>query len=227
MKIKHYSIFKNEFEYLNWEALRNNPNERAYYIPDNKSNYLQLVDLKEKSSYIENIISFCNKNNLTKIFSIGSGIASLEFQLKKFSNLKVIISDNNESIFKIKSFDVFDEVLKLDAFTDEFPVDSNTLLIFPRIDTEFSDVDLTFIFKKCHESGVKYILFIPAEMLNIKILLAEFKIFLISLLKSKKRIFCGYARTYNTFKKLWSNYYHNNNINNIEKSYILKSNFIS
>jgi hypothetical protein len=187
--------------------------------------YLQIVDVDEPSKFIKKIITFCYKNNITNIFSIGSGIAGVEFQIKKFSNLKVVISDNNESIFKIKNFDYFDQVIKLDAFNDKYPIDSNTLVLFPRIDTEFSDEDLKIIFQKCHEYHVKHILFIPAELLSIRIFLAELKILMISLIKSKKRIFCGYARTYNSFKKIWSTYYHDTNSINLDKSFILKSNF--
>jgi hypothetical protein len=225
MKIKHYSIFKDPIEDLNWELLRNNPNETSYYIPDNKIKYLKIVDVDKPSKFIEKIIAFCYKNNITNVFSIGSGIAGLEFQLKKFSKLKVIISDNNESIFRIKNFDCFDQVIKLDAFNDSYPVDSNTLVLFPRIDTEFTDDSLKIIFQKCYESHVKHILFIPAELLSIKIFLAELKVLLISLIKSKKRIFCGYARTYNSFKNLWSAYYHDVKLTNFDESFILKSNF--
>lgn len=224
MKIKHYSFFNDTQDELNWEFLRNNPNESAYYIPEDKASYLQLVDIEHPSNFVKNIITFCHKNNITNVFSIGSGRASIEFQIKKFSNLNVTISDNNESVFKIKNFNLFDKVLKFDAFTDKIPTEPNTLVIFPRIDTEFSDEDLNFIFKKFHQSNTDYILFIPAELLSLKILMAEFKILIFSIIKSKKRIFCGYARTYNAFKKIWTKYYINIDEQNFNKSFILKSN---
>jgi hypothetical protein len=222
MKIKHYSIFNNSLEALNWEFLRNNPEDYAYYIPDEKSEYLKIVDTNLPSEFSKNIVEFCRQNNLTNVFSIGSGIGYLEYQIKKYSSLKVIISDNNDSIYKIKKFALFDDALKLDAFNDNLPVDANSLVIFPRIDTEFEDDQLRILFEKCNKLGVVFILFLPAELLSIKILLAEFKIYLIAMITSKKRIFCGYARSYSHFRKIWGGHYITMSMPHFKNSFILK-----
>ena len=203
MRIKHFSIFKNNMETLEWEDLRNDQSEKAYFLPYTKEEYLTKVNTNGPSFTTQQILKEIEEIGLKKIFSIGSGIASQEFELKKFSDNIVTVSDYNSSILRLKQFDVFDDALLIDAFKDPLPVDKNWVVLFPRIDTEFNDDQLTQLFNKCYALGVNYICFIPAELLSIRIILAEIKIYLISLIKSKPRVFCGYARSLSSFKKTW------------------------
>jgi hypothetical protein len=207
MKIKHYSIFNGNYDHLNWSQLRNTESEIHYYLPYSKEEYLQKVDVEFPTKVIQEIINFSKKNGIKKILSIGSGIAANEYCLKKFSEIPVVITDYDKSILRLKNFNIFDDVLNLDALNDLLPVDNNTLVIFSRIDTEFDDADLIKLFHSCQSFGVPYIWFIPAELISLKILLAELKIFLISIIFNKKRLFCGYARSKKYFIKIWSNFY--------------------
>ncbi len=194
-------------EILDWESLRNNEEEEHYYLPYTKENYLLKVDTKEPNYLTQIIIKEIEETGLKKIFSIGSGIASQEYQLKKFSDYSVVVSDNNYSVLRLKQFEVFDDVMLLNVFKDTIPVDQNWIMLFPRIDTEFDDYQLSVLFAKCNSLGVKYILFIPAELLNIRILLAEIKTFLYGIIRKKKLVFCGYARSIGSFRKIWNPYY--------------------
>ncbi len=222
MKIKHYSFFNEKYENLDWSQLRNNENEIHYYLPYSKEAYLQKVDIESPPGVIQDIIKFSNLNGINKIVSIGSGIAANEYSLKKFSKIPVIVTDYDKSILRLKDYNIFDDVLNLDALNDVLPIDKNTLVIFSRIDTEFDDEDLIKLFHNCKSAGVVYIWFIPAELISIKILLAELKIFVISKLFNKKRIFCGYARSKNSFKKIWQRLY-KIKIQLINNSFILKN----
>ena len=223
MKIKHYSLFNNDYDNLNWSKLRNSENEIQYFLPHTKEKYLSRVERESPTPEIIEIINFCKLNGIKKIVSIGSGVAANEYLIKKFSNIPVIISDYDESIMRLKQFDIFDEVLNVDALSDILPINKETLVIFARIDTEFDDVDLIKLFKKCKLSNVIYIWFIPAELISLRILLAELKIYLISILFKKKRLFCGYARTKKTFIYLWEKYY-NIKIEFNSKSFLLIKN---
>lgn len=207
MKIKHFGIFKNKMETLNWESLRNNETERPYYLPYTKEDYLLKVGTEEPSHKTQIILQEIEKSGLKKVFSIGSGIAAQEFQLKKFSEYKVFVTDYNKSILRLKQFEIFDDAFILDAFKDPLPIDETYIVLFPRIDTEFDDHQLSKLFEKCHSSGVTHIFFIPAELLNVRIIMAEIKTLIISMVKGKQRVFCGYARSLSSFKKIWNPYY--------------------
>jgi hypothetical protein len=207
MRIKHFAVFKNKMETLNWEKLRNDENEGPYYLPHNKEDYLLKVDTAKPSGLTQIILQEIKKTGLAKIFSLGSGIASQEYQLKKFSDGPVVVTDNNSSVLRLKRFEIFDNALILDAFKDSLPVDENWIVLFPRIDTECDDNQLKILFKKCYDSGVKYIIFIPAELLSLRIIFAELKTLLISLIKRRPRVFCGYARSLKAFKKIWEPFY--------------------
>lgn len=207
MRIKHYGIFKNEMETLNWENLRNDDSESPYYLPKNVEDYLIKVDIKEPSDITKIILKEIEIIGLKKVFSLGSGIAFQEYQLKKFSDLSIVITEFNSSILRLKEFEVFDDALMLDAFNDSFPVDESWIVLFPRIDTEFDDHQLSELFAKCHKLGIVHICFIPAELLSFHIIMSEIKTFIISIIKRKRRVFCGYARSIGRFQKIWSPYY--------------------
>jgi len=207
MRIKHFAVFKNNMEILNWEKLRNDEQEGPYYLPHNKEDYLLKVDTAEPSGLTQIILQEIKRTGLTKIFSLGSGIAAQEYQLKKFSDGSVVVTDNNSSVLRLKQFEIFDNALILDAFKDSLPVDENWIVLFPRIDTEFDNQQLTTLFEKCYSSGIKYIIFIPAELLSLRIIIAEIKTLLLSIIKKKPRVFCGYARSLDAFKKVWDPYY--------------------
>ena len=42
MKIRHHSIFNNlNSDQINWNKIRNDPNEKQYFIPTQKSEYIK------------------------------------------------------------------------------------------------------------------------------------------------------------------------------------------
>lgn len=207
MKIKHFGIFQNRMTVLDWESLRNNETEKPYFLPYNKEDYLLKVDTDKPSYLTQVILQEIEKIGLKKVFSIGSGIATQEYQLKKYSDCSLVVSDYNTSILRLKQFDIFDEVYILDAFKDPLPVDESWIMIFPRIDTEFNDKQLSQLFAKCHSSGIDHICFIPGELLRLRIIISEIKTLLISIVKNEPRVFCGYARSMASFKKIWDPYY--------------------
>lgn len=207
MIIKHYGIFKSGMEDLNWETLRNTEAERPYYLPYTKEEYLLKVETESPSLTTQIILNEIKKSGLKNLFSIGSGIAAQEFQIKKFSPYKVIVTDFNTTIIRIKQFGIFDDAFIFDALNDPLPIDETYFVLFPRIDTEFDDQQLSELFAKCHNSGVTHICLIPAELLSIRIIAAEFKTHIISILRGEKKIFCGYARSMSSFRKIWDPYY--------------------
>ena len=223
MRIKHYSIFNGDQKTLNWDNLRNDSSEHPYFLPFSRKEYINKVDCEFPSENVQSLILVCKELGIESIFSIGSGIGAFEYQIKKFSDIKVSVSDYSSSIDRLSEFGIFDKVVQLDAFKDALPVDDRTLVLLPRIDTEFDDGQLKLIFQKCYDNSVPYLWFIPAELLTFRILLAEFKVLLMCVLKNKTRVFCGYARSLDSFENLWGEFYDRiKNYNRDNKSFLLK-----
>ena len=85
MKIRHHSIFTElNSNIIDWNKLRNSKVEKAYYIPYTKEEYLDMLEseIKIVSKHLDSIINYCDKNNITKIVSIGAGRAVLEYAFK-------------------------------------------------------------------------------------------------------------------------------------------------
>ena len=207
MRLRHNGFFKENIKSLDWESLRNDESETPYFIPFTLEKYLLRVGSDRPSNTSEEIIREMELSGYSKIFSIGSGLASQEYQLKKFSDISVFVSDFTPSILRLKSFKVFDDCFLINALTDEIPVDESYLILFPRIDTEFDDHQLKALFSKFHQLGIKRICFIPAQLLSFRIILSELKTRLLGLIRRRPLVFCGYTRSEKYFIKLWSPYY--------------------
>jgi hypothetical protein len=154
MQIKHYSLFNSSSTILNWQDLRNDSNEDPYYLPFTREAYIQKVEISQEPKITNEIINICKNLKIKKIFSIGSGLAAQEYQLKKYSTIPVIVSDFTESINRLKAYNIFDDAIRLDVLNDPLPIDENMLVLFPRIDTEFNNIQLSHIFNKCFDQKV-------------------------------------------------------------------------
>lgn len=208
MQIKHHAVFVKDHKDLNWERLRNDEEEAPYFLPYTKEKYLQKVDRATQTTLIQKMAESCQAYGINKLFSIGSGIAAQEYQLKKFADLKIIVSDYNQSVLRLKDFDVFDDAIIWDAFKDDLPSSSpDYCVLFPRIDTEFTDSQLRSLVDKCAASGFRYICFMPTQLLSLKGVISELKVWLYCLIKNKPRVFCGYFRSKGEFVKLWNHKY--------------------
>jgi hypothetical protein len=208
MRIKHYSMFNvHSTKVINWNGLRDEELELPYCLPNSRDKYLLKVNAEQVSVTVLTMIEQIQKLGYTKMLSLGSGIAQTEYHIKENSNLEVIVSDNTNSIKRLKTYNIFHDALSIDIVKDDFPADENTLVLLHRIDTEFDDRDLKLIFDKLKKTGVKHICFVPTNPFAFKILLSEFKTFVLSIIKLKKRTFCGYCRSKSTLVKIWDNSY--------------------
>tara|TARA_X000001036_G_C20693004_1_gene810120 strand:- start:278 stop:961 length:684 start_codon:yes stop_codon:yes gene_type:complete len=222
MRLRHYSIF-NELEEskINWDYLRENNKEPLYYMPNNINDYNTIASTHNNNLLIKHTLKYVKKYNLDKLLSLGSGRAIIEYQLKLKSNLYTTVSDITNSINKIKELKIFDEVLIID-FTKKIEIDinSNTLVLLSRVDTELEDFELKNLFKELHKKNVNHILFIPAQLLNVKSIIIQFYIRLKSILLQKKLVDCGYSRSRSRFIKLMQEYFY------VYKSYNFKFVFL-
>lgn len=223
MKIKHHSIFNNlNSDQINWDKIRNDPNEEQYFIPTEKYKYIEQAS--SQNSYkeiISQIMSVIHKFKIKTIFSLGSGRAYLEYGLKQ-KNISIEISDSDDSMDRIKSFNIFDKVHKL-SFNEVLPKVQNFkgLILMSRIDTELTDDELIEMFDSMGKFKIKYIFFIPAQLLTFKSVIIEVYLRIRSILLKKKLVFCGYSRSKNLFKRIWKKHYKSSQIKN-SKSFLLE-----
>lgn len=227
MKIKHYSIFNLYYSnVIDWNTLRDEELELQYCLPKSLDEYLLKVNAEKTSNQVISIVEQIQNLGYHKILSLGSGIAQTEFHIKRISNIEVVVSDNTNSILKLKEYNLFNDALLIDIVKDDFPADDKTLILLHRIDTEFNDKELTMIFDKLKNKGVKHICFVPTNPNLFSIILNEFKTIILSIIKNKKRTYCGYSRSKSSLVKLWNNTYKINYESTIDKPfYILESKY--
>lgn len=210
MKIKHHSIFSDlSLTTIDWNYLRDSNQESSFFIPFSKIDYLALVENYNYSNYVDPIVEYCKEHRISRVLSIGSGKCGLEYHIKTTSELKVIVSDTSNSILRIKSFTIFDDAYKLDLLDDSsnFCVEANTLVLLSRVDTEFNDNDFKKFFSVLQSLNVLHVCLIPGELLSFKTVILELRIYLLSLLKNKKLVFCGFARSKSAFQSMWKEFY--------------------
>jgi hypothetical protein len=225
MLLKHFSLFnKLNSAQIDWDQLRDSSSEIHYFIPTDKSSYLKLVERMNYSFYVNEINRYCVDQGITKILSLGAGRCGLEFYLQTLTNLDVEVTDSSDSILRIKSFNIFSNAYTLDVLQNphRLVVDSNTLVLLSRIDTEFDRVNFGLLFSLLHSRNAKYVAVIPAELISIKFFISEIKIILKSFLKRRKRVFCGFARTKKEFISTWEKYYNLDSDFSSKKIFYLK-----
>ena len=107
MKIKNYTIF-DRVTTKNWDLLRDSSNYNSYYIPKSKEKFLEILKkCNPRESIVDDFISLRQSYNLNKIISLASGQCNLEYYLMNRLNLLCDVSDNTDSINRIKKFNIF------------------------------------------------------------------------------------------------------------------------
>tara|TARA_B100002019_G_C21198320_1_gene562596 strand:- start:274 stop:936 length:663 start_codon:yes stop_codon:yes gene_type:complete len=219
MKIKHHSLFKSlDKERIDWDYLRDDSRELNYYIPNDIDTYEKLCTQSFDYNQFNKIKSLMTKLGSTQIFSLGSGRSCLEYKLAKLK-YDVIISDNSKSIKRLKNLNIFTEILNLNFQESIKKIRDKDVVLLGRIDTEIDDDELMVLFNELGKKA-KYVIFIPAKILNLKNILVEAYIRFKSSFFFKKKIFCGYIRSTGHLKSLWKKSFDHKNYKTF---YLLKS----
>ncbi len=204
MKIKHHSLFKSfKSERIDWDHIRNDSDEPSYYIPEDQSSYERICSYQLNEENFKEINDLMAELKSTKIFSVGSGRSCLEYNLAKL-NIDVIVSDKSNTIKRLKKLKIFTAVLNLDFFESIQKIRDQDIVLLSRIDTELKDLELKKLFNELSKK-VSFVIFIPAQILSLKSLFVEFYIRFKSILFLKKKVFCGYTRSFSHFVSLWEN----------------------
>lgn len=211
MKLKHYSFFNSGVKAINtrdnWDSVRLDESEPDYYIPGTIEAFEQLpsvINSKPLATWIAHQMALINARAL---YSIGCGVAYVEYNLKKTAGIRVAVSDFTPSVMRLQALQVFDEVVELDITTQDPAISPGTVLYLGRIDTELADAQLQQIFARLHQLNVQHICMVPAQLLTSKAALIEAYVLLKSILQRRPRTFCGYNRSLGLFRQLAARYY--------------------
>lgn len=218
MKCKHYYYFgeeiqskmiKRNLDSNNWDLLRNDNSKSPFVIEKSIKDYINNCNRQQKYIEAADITNkFIRSNKIESIVSLGVGKGILEYHIKtRNPNLRLLLTDYaSESINSLKK--VFPENNTFGMF-DILNGDYNELnefqcVLLYRVSTEFDYKQWKNIFNNMFLAGIKHIIFIPTELLTIKLFISEVKKHINCLTHKKKDIFCGWMFSENEFNNMFS-----------------------
>lgn len=218
MKIKHFYSFDLNFikniksdklDKSSWEILRADNQNSDFSIEKSREDYIESCENSDDyQKAAKKICHITSLHNWNKIVSLGVGKGILEYHIKKLlPEVEIICTDYTQNslellknvLLECNNFQVFD------MLNDDWRIfkEMDALIMF-RLSTEFSQKQWYHIFKEMHAAGIKNVIFIPTELLNIKILLNEKIGLLSSYIRRRKTTFCGWMYSEKEFKKFFS-----------------------
>lgn len=206
MRVKHYYGFdiriankmcSKKLNANNWDILRTDEKPGAFTIERDVNSYEENCMIQGNyEKYAEKILEIIKHNNFGKITSLGVGKGILEWHLKRLNPMLNIqcVDYTHKGLEMLK--DVFvdcDEFLQFDMLEGNYSLFADRdVIIMYRLSTEFSIKQWKKIINKMYEARIKYVIFVPTEILTLKIALFENIRFFINIFTHKKNIFCGW-----------------------------------
>lgn len=233
MRGKHWYAFKRGgIEKLNktsWEILRDDASEKEFSIESEIGEYeLNCERKQDYAQAAEKIGLFLDKNNLSKVVSMGVGKGILEWHLKrKYPSIEVSCADyTGKALEKLqKVFLDAEEFLVFDMIKGDWRQyrKYDDIILF-RLSTEFDAKTWRDIFIKCYDVGIERIIFSPTGVDTCKTMMKELKRHYVNVLRKRKDAFCGWIYTENEFYKMWKGLYFVEQVVdvNFSKIYFLK-----
>ncbi len=214
MKIRHYYGFGNEaaknmkstkLDVNAWEFLRRNHTGAGDFSIE-KTRKAWVQNCMRKSDYQRAAQIICHiirQHNWESAVSLGVGKGILEYYLKKnIPTLDLKCTDfTPDSLALLTS--VFTECDRFSTFDllngDYAELENEDVVIINRLSTEFSKRQWKEIFEKLYDSNIRNILYIPTEILDLRMIIAEKRNTLTNVLQGRKNIFCGWMYTRREF----------------------------
>lgn len=219
MKIKHYYAFEeklkkeNDFEKLNsanWDILRtdNIPGPFAIErnINDFEENCRTSSDYQEAAEIICRLIKDHNLGD--RLVSLGCGKGIVEWHIKQIMpDLYVECTDYAQKGIEqlAKVFVDCDEFGTFDMLSGDYGTWQKTgdILLMYRVSTEFSEEQWQSVFDRIYHAGINHIIFVPTEIMTLKLAIYEKARFLLNLVSGKKNTFCGWMYSRREFFRLF------------------------
>lgn len=220
MKIKHYydfgGLLKNgKIGEKGWDQLRMQNQDLSFSIE--KSRNAWVANCENDLNYCtsaEVISRYITDEKIHKVISIGVGKGILEYHIKKILGDEIsiecmdytpnAIEELKKVFLECHQFAVFD------VLHDSWDLlDNQALIVLFRMSTEFTEKDWKYIFAKMHGVGIKRILYVPTDILDLTELLKTLKLYVIYKLKGKWKnlTFCGWRYSKEIHLSFWDKYY--------------------
>lgn len=229
--MKHYQIFGDTTPKMkdqglmspeSWDALREN--HPFFSIPEERDEWVAVSELKVKKDGQDNqlierakdVAALLKREGIDRVFSIGSGGAALEYQLKKMiPELRVVCSDYSEvTVARLKKvFTECEDVIRFDIHADSLAeaeqkyIGENGICLMYRIDASFSDEEWSKIFSDLYKGGIRKVLYIPTGMLTMLSIYNRKSREIKWYFKKIPVVWSGHIRTKKRFESFWSPFY--------------------
>ena len=220
MKIKHYYAFdeklQSEHDFgkmnsANWDILRTDcipgPFSIEKEIDDFEENCKSSSSYKEVAEIICKVIKDYKMGN--RLVSLGCGKGIAEWHIKKIMpELYIKCTDYAQKGIEqlAKVFVDCNEFGTFDMLLGDYEIwkKREDILLMYRVSTEFTKEQWQLIFDKIYNAKIKYIIFVPTEIMTFKIAMYEKGRLLLNLLTGKKITFCGWMYSQREFFEFFS-----------------------
>ena len=195
----------------NWDYLRLDDQETPFSIPKKRRDWIE-KGLKDENIKVraEKIVDLIKAQGFSRVVSLGVGCAFLEYNIKRlFPEVYLSCSDfSPNSLERLKQvFIECDSIEYFDLLSKSWHVPDNALYLLHRLDQELDNNQWKKIFSDMAESNIKHVLFMPSQLLTLRLFLKEQIKFLVYRILNKKIYFAGYIRTKKTLNRLWEEQY--------------------
>ena len=222
MILKHYFDFGDESNAamqsksdknqtgVDWDYIRQDGKNPSFSLENSREDYIanceKSVKARENATYIAKQLK-----QGEAVCSLGAGKGILEWQLKTMRpDLKLCCSDYaQDALDRLRElFIECDEFKQFDMLRGNYAeLKSYDALIMYRISTEFNEAEWRTIFRNCHAMVIPKILFVPAEVADIRDLLREIMLRLRFCMKKTKPTFAGWMYSKGVLADILSEYY--------------------
>jgi len=193
-----------------WDALRESGAE-SFSLSERRQSWLDsFVGQEYLRERARAIVGLCREQGLERVFSVGAGIAALEYFIKaEDPALHLTCTDYApKATARLKSvFEECDDIFVFDMMRDEWPSAPGTLYLFHRIDTELSDRDWRSCFAGMAANAISPVLVVACELLTPEKRKRMRHVYLSHKIHHRPLTFSGYLRTRDAFKALWARDY--------------------
>jgi hypothetical protein len=205
-----------------WDELR--ISDPHFSIPNNREEWIRVCNSEIKKDgqdgaildRTNTVVEIIQKLGIQQVFSIGSGSAGLEYQIKKrlpqlhlvcseYSSVnvaalkQVFIECDNVVYFDLNS-SPYEDIVKLSHNQDP-------LVIINRVDIHLSNNELNQIFKKLYDAGITHVLIILCGVVTIRGIWNRMAQRFYWNKEGKRPAFAGHLRSKVSFPHFWSQYY--------------------
>ena len=202
-----------------WDHLREK--HPIFHLPTDRTAWLQMCESATDKDGLDgrqeqraaDIVQLLKKGKFDTLFSVGVGIAALEYLIKKqYPDIRLICTDSAPKNVKTLQhiFHECDQIYEFNLFDADWQIPGQRdkrLVLLNRLDSLFSNDQWRRIFRSMHGAQIDHVLFISSYILNFKGLFnIQNRLYRLKLLR-KPTVFIGWLRTLKVYQRFWQALY--------------------